>query len=246
MNEYTLFNQPREELLQAAKKLGIAGASALTKAQLVHDITVAQTAQEQGTPWVQTPRVDFRTAKKIQTAVIRNPTERPMRLGLKVVDPQGAFAIPAEIEEAVLQGHDTLSVPVRFTLPTEGVSFTTSALYSAGIQVWDREANRIVATVDLSATGVGRVPLQEVSCMVSPQSEVPHKRNSPPTISLSVTPEAAWPGSTIHVEYQVWGATEVREGWSFLGADVLPDGTATDEGGWGTASSPTSRDYYVT
>jgi hypothetical protein len=248
MNEHELFTQPHDELLRIATDLGIANVSALTKGQLVHAIAVALAAQEQGRPWAQTARVVFRPAEQMQTALIRNQADRPVRLSLELVDSNEAFTIPTELQDVVLQGRDALSVPVRFSPSVKGVPITTSVPYAAGIHVWDREANCIVATVQLLATGPG---YQTAPCVLSPQPE--GSRDQPlPKVYLEITPE--WTltyQQNAHVKYRlsrefdehgnvISGATEIMTEFCDWPSFIMEDDQATDEFCYFTSFQPIS------
>lgn len=117
MNEYELFTQPHDELQRIAADIGVVNVPALTAEQLVHAIVVAQSAQKQGIPWAQTPEVIFQPDEESQKAYIGNSADRPVRLSLEAMDPNGVFIVPPELKAMVLQGNDTLSVPVRLSLP---------------------------------------------------------------------------------------------------------------------------------
>lgn len=252
MNECQLFTQPHEELLRIAADLGITNAPALTTGQLVHAIAVAQATEKQGIPWAQTPRIVFRPAERMQTALIRNPADQPVRLSLEAVDRNGAFVIPAEFEDVVLQGRDALSVPVRFSPPIKGVPITNSASYTGAIYIWDRAANCIMATVRLSATGPDYQAAPRLVPSQPRGSDQNAKGLAAPAVYVRATPEwSADPGQTIHVEWSVGGATEVETWIGQPGTGgILEDTEATDWADWGgppvltDSSHGASDDFY--
>lgn len=247
MSNHKLFTRTQAELLGLARKLGITRAREFTKPELVHAIASAQAAQRHGSIWISTDKLIFKKAGQKLNAVLRNRKRRPIRLGLEVMDRAGAFEMPFSLKDVTLKGKGSLSVPVQFAPRKEGAAFTRSAIYHAGVRVWDLEAKRIVGFIDLSGVGMGRVPYQEVSCIIYPAPPVdPHQGNSPPSISISVTPEVAWPGDIVHVAYNVTGADEVWESWGNPGGEILEDGTYTDWGSWGSnATSDHEREYDV-
>jgi len=247
MAEHELFTKARAELLGLAKELEITNARELTKPQLVRAIASAQAAQTSGSILIPTNRLIFKKAGQKRSAVLRNQTDRPVRLRLEVMDRNGAFEIPGRFQEVTLQQGDSLTVPVQFTPRKVGALLTKSAIYLAGVRVWDLKAKRIVGFIALSGVGPGRVPPNALSCIVHPaRREVRPEGNSPPRITISVMPEVVAPGGIVHVSYSVTGADQVWESWGHPGAEVLEDGTYNDWGSWGSnQTSEDDREYDV-
>lgn len=164
-----------------------------------------------------------------EEAVLRNQTDRPLRLRLEVLGgPMGVFTLPPEIQEVTLQRGDSVSVPVHFAPRKEGVVMTASAIHNGGIHVWDLDADRIVNAIDLSGVGVGCVLSENLSCMAqSPQDVLP--RGDGPSVDVSIMPELARPGDKVRATYSVTGATEVRLLWGHPSLEILEgEDSATD------------------
>lgn len=232
----------KKQLLALARRLGVSGVRSLSIPELILAIHTIR-AREQSPIRIVRDKVSFKTPGQKQFVQIRNESKRSLQLGLDIREQDGAFRLTEQAAETTVRAGETLRAGVIFDPRGPTGIFAASVLYRGGLTIRDLKSDTVLGVIDVKGIGPGFVPVQDWNCIVEPVREQPARpENSPPVITLSVTPELAWPGETVRVSWTVTGADgledQVWEGSSHVFEDVWPDGTFGD---WGGGTGPTAE-----
>jgi hypothetical protein len=235
----------RAELLTIARLLGVAGASRLDARALRSVVEAARARQAASVVDLGQRELNFSRAGEVKRVVLRGSSAKPVRIGLEILDHEGAFHAGPR-RETVLRPSTTVRVPVTFRPLSSGQRFARVRRYRALLRVRELETQRVVGLLPLGGRGPGFVRPGTSACVYEPAPDTaPRAGNSPPAITLRVRPEIAWSGESRRVDWSVTGADTISEGAYRFGLDVLTDGTYTDVGGSSGPAGATARSYDV-